>query len=408
MWTRHGAFVDPNTGAAETQFGVDIDWGAGISPTIHPFLAMGGAVYAKAAQVTLGSGTSTVISGLGFQPNLVILASNEHASPFNSSPGFIDAPVYNSQGICDGALNQFAIGNYGGYLSPGTPRKKRMTSGAALLLFTGTSVRTYAVASLDADGFTLSHAAGTGIPIIYLAIQLDRAPLVGITTQGTTKLNTSFRAGGLLTLSAAATALDTTQGDLSWSGGVASDSPYGDAGAWSSCFVIPDGGGGSDKRMLIDNSSVLTIIDDDGGWGIKAQADVSSWDTDGVSLSWPVNDAGGRYFGYVVLPHTQNDPGTDPIAHVSLTPAAGVGIGDIAAVVNKEGACNMGLTSSDGTITSYSMGIIFYDGGGPSAISNNFAGQSTYWTGAESWYTITSSGTYVAVNRGALPILGVG
>lgn len=388
-WARHGRFVAPASTGTNTQESIELNWGATSSGILFPFLALGGAIRAYAGEATLGSGTSTAVTGIGFRPNLILFASNEHASEFGSTPGGIAVNITMSYGAWAGA-NQFAISTRALYLG-GDVCKKRMTASYCLELFDG-SGPTWRLAgsTMDSDGFTVTHASGlSGKPFGYLAIQCDGAPTVGTGTQSTTGFNVGFRPCGLLFMSSAVTSLDSSQADWNMGMGVASDSAVASSSnPWCVQFVRKDTSA-SNARATVNSTGVLSFSDDSGGWSEVARATLSSWDNTGFTLSWPVDDSAGRYFGYVAFRKTQPDSGNQPVALISPQMAEVTSAGTTQSVNGRQ---TLGLASAPGERVA--IGQVDERNSQIAQISSAKAGMTTYFVGAQYHYQLGSEGAY--------------
>lgn len=325
MWCRHGAFVDPAPGSfyySDTQFDIDITWYGPFANAgnLYPFLALGGSVLSASNQATLAVGTTTSITGLGFRPNCILFCFNDHAYPFSDNPTFIGYPVVGSWGVGNG-VNQWSIGYCQSYISP-DQHKRRMHDNAVFFNFdwTGT-IRIASLASLDADGFTLSHDSGLGgRPFGYLALRCDQVPTVGTAVQGFTSLATSgFRPGGIFVGSAGVDVVDDLQSGTDIMFGVSSDSELHPNDSYSMNQVfheLPNHGPAANlDRNLIGSIGPQGPIS--GPSSVTAAADISSWNANSISMSWSADDGDGRLYGYVIFPYTQADQGLQPMALIS-------------------------------------------------------------------------------------------
>ena len=324
MWSRHGAFTSEDDNVQETEENVAINWDAASDTgDLFPFLALGGDVRAAAGFSQFPDSSGLTISGLSFEPQLVIYAHNGWGTGTHT-PGGIGEGYATAYGAFDDAGNGFQVLGTGIYLDNSEPNSKIFRSGGPFYydLQDGT-VWVCDTRSFNSDGFDLTVTSGdpTDEWIAWLAIRCEsEAPRCGIyiapTSTGLDQISLPWRPSGLLTMSVGSPNNDTVEDDYNIMLGVASSSPVASSSeGWVVQWVHPPG---QDSRAQMQQGPVISFLDDDNGWGIKAEATVDSWDSDGVTLDWTTADSTARRVGYVAFPETQEDVGDQPVALVGV------------------------------------------------------------------------------------------
>lgn len=289
------------------------------SPQIFGMLAIGGKrTTCKVLVDTLYSRNSTegagnrVITGLGFQPKLVIFIwtkgwLNGGNTQFGgSSMGF---------GAMDASGNQFSWSHINDYLSgTGSIRSyARNDKAASFINYSGGLVATMSFVSMDTDGFTVYFDAAdvvntisgysTGIngrPVSWLAISDEGSFRVGTATQGQTSISgLGFNPQAFLFTHGNNTAWSTVNGT-----GISGIGTLAD----SSSFALSGRGYGGvikDKALLFSNG------------GLVAEA-TGALVAGGCTLNWSSDDGAGRPFGYIAMETIGNDTCFTPSIYRTL------------------------------------------------------------------------------------------
>lgn len=281
--------------------GFTVNWtDAPASAWIIHYLCLGGTdiTNAKAGTISPGTGTgSKSTTDPGFQPEFLLMATA--ATTSNTLT----------------AHDAFGIGMVTGTSAKGTMtfRDKdalatsdivsaQVSSKMLRMITTATGTALASdddFTSFDATGFTYNRAISINQPLFYLAIAGGDWK-VGVETSKTstgTKATTGvgFKPAGLFAFSwglAASASVDATQGK--WSMGASDGTTEGFA--W---FESDDNNTATDVDDRTDTSKFIGMAAQPST--TQAEADVSSFDSDGFTLDWTTADAAAREFVYVAI-----------------------------------------------------------------------------------------------------------
>ncbi len=194
------------------------------------YCALGGSdiTNVKTGQVQGKASTGTqAVTGVGFQPDLLVMmsANNATAPPDSAADAALSVGVGTSTAqahlsvFCDDAVTTTATNRY-----------QRTNSITSSLMSSGTLSREAALQSLDSDGFTLnwSTANSTQEYLHYVAIKTTGSVAVGSFNQPTSTGNSAvsgvgFQPSTLLCFSFMAAASGSVQANARWSVGAMSD-----------------------------------------------------------------------------------------------------------------------------------------------------------------------------------------
>ena len=303
-------------------------------PTVgsFPMMAFGGTDLQRSlGRITaLGTGT-TAVTGLGFEPDVVLLMTNRDHNAirdivagwdiFDPTTGtYPDAELY--WGAADRFGNQWCGGFWTlwyyawirhGYWNEGCALGVGDPTGFS----SHTQVPAQATVAMDADGFTLTHDAGLDgwTNVYYLAL---RSPSLGMkvgtfvqpSSTGDQDITGLGLNPGAVWLSSAqqTAAQDAWHDDVRIQNGfICADGQANAVVAWR----YP-GGTRSDARTIHSPNACAWSRDQTGD---LAKA-TGSLITDGFRLNWSIADAQARRFGYVAFETDQLYDSTPPLANL--------------------------------------------------------------------------------------------
>jgi hypothetical protein len=281
------------------------------------YMAIGGTDLSNATVLTFTSAASTgntSYTGAGFQPDCVLFAG---ARTTDSGP-------------CLGA----ALSSSAEWISMSYGEDNAGTSETASYQVSTSCVgtmnasNTFQLAdfvSMDADGFTLNWSKANGAsPGFHIALCLKGGSYaVGQATQKTstgTQATTGvgFQPKGLLLASINNTATTSAIQQSRWSAGFASGTSA------RGCIW----GGSQDNVGTtvcdhdIDTAAVLKMLTE-GTPTLNAEADLSSFDSDGFTLNWTTADATAREFNFLAFGDTGGGGGGTANSHYYMASQAG-------------------------------------------------------------------------------------
>lgn len=256
--------------------------------TLHEFMALGGRQAQCGTFQASTAGGTQAITGVGFQPDCVIIMGTATTSlqvakePAEMNIGFAIPGVTQ---CAAGSADPNVVAGFGG-----NPTSDWTTSSVVAMPFMSVTLRAVAdLASFDSDGFTLNWTTtpATAWDLMYIAFKGGNYGIgtgTARTTTGTQAISgLGFAPTGVMILGTKKTSLGNAV-DTHWSVGFASASgQYNSVGANTS---------GDIRSSAIQYSGeAITIIQDanaggGGGFSVLAQADVSSFDSDGFTLDW--------------------------------------------------------------------------------------------------------------------------
>lgn len=259
--------------------------GATMPPYHWPYMIFGGSSF----QAKVGRFTGSTVTGVGFQPDCILIFGNGYTDNDNQ-------PTYFHFGVATGtaAAEQWSTYTFRNYLA--TPIGRRYWRDGKVL-------QNAALQSFDSDGFTIDTA--TSNTYIYVAIKdplgtfkagYGQQPTTN-TTQSVTGLG--FNPGALLMGSAGLAANNTESNDFGAFFGFAAD-PDG--------VVIQQAGGM--HSAIADTSNPYAHLYDDRVLEIKQRAGGSysskgtaivAFVTDGFDLTWSNADGAQRRYGWLAF-----------------------------------------------------------------------------------------------------------
>lgn len=330
MWTKAGrvAIASGSYGSGtpypDDGFTLIFNGYQSVGELVSYILLGGNAVQAACGEATITtSSTTTAVSGLGFQPELIIIFYNSGLSGDVDQNGL--GPW--STGASDGST-QFASAWYAEYVWIADYRIFRDNALLSVLNNSGGENFTAAFSSFDSGGFTLSHASqGTAHKFKYLAIRDGGGSFkVGIDTQKTstgTKATTGvgFEPSALLFLGAGHQTANSVQLNCTYCTGVAGKTLLGaiSQNAQSSSKIYNDS---SSNSVWVKNARCLMhVTPAEPPGAANAEAEVESFDSGGFTLDWLVADGTARKFGYVAFSGDETPAGDQ--AWVAIMVAAG-------------------------------------------------------------------------------------
>lgn len=287
--------------------GFTLNWATlGTTNPLFNYLALGGADITNVASGNYAMNTTTgnqAVTGVGFQPDVVILFATLQASSGqsnnNNQYGF---------GAMDAAGNQWSA-TQKSQNAVGTSNTNRAFANNACLILTQSAAdniaHSQAFVSMDSDGFTvnITTALGTASLVGYLAIKGGKWK-VGTDTQktstgtkGTTGLG--FQPQGVLfgtTCGTTTTGVDTNARlCVGASTGSSNNVSLWTGDADNSALMVADTIMSNSKCLVMATEAVLVAPT------TQAEANIDSLDSDGFTLNWTTADATARVFGYVAF-----------------------------------------------------------------------------------------------------------
>lgn len=264
------------------------------------FLCLGGDDF-RGNVGTFNSATSTgvqAITGVGFQPKAVLIATNKS----NSTPGIVTTSARWSMGAMT-AADQWAVDTFMSDSAPQTVYGSQETTHAMLRT---SSTSTYslqaAYSSMDSDGFSININPAPGAAVIwgYVALGGSIRVKAGTFSQPSSTgaqaiTGVGFTPAQLLFASASASAAGP-QSQTRPSYGLAESSTkrvaYGNS-ATNGSSPTQAGRQASESLCITHNSGTGTTV--------TAAADFTSMDADGFTVNWSTADATARKEYYLAI-----------------------------------------------------------------------------------------------------------
>lgn len=286
--------------------GFTLNWTTvAVSSAKYNYLALGGSDITNVVTGTQAADTTTgsmVVTGLGFQPDVVFLfATLQTASGSannNSQYGF---------GVMSAAGDQWTMAGKA-QNAQATMNTSRMFWNTRCLALPSTVASTVfweaSFTSMDSDGFTINidTTDGTALLIGYMAIKGGQWK-VGTETQKTTTGTKATTGVGFLPSAAIfgsvmdtqlAGAADNNRQMFGVSTGASNNTALfaGDSDATANAVA-----------STIMSSTKCIVMGTEAGASptTQAEANISTFDSDGFTLDWTTADATARVFGYVAL-----------------------------------------------------------------------------------------------------------
>ncbi len=242
------------------------------------------------------SAGSLAVTGVGFQPDLVIFgsASVPVFGPPTPSTGTYSGFGY---GAMDASGNQFAACCGEGQYPGGLPGRQSRFSSSHCGLTIRAALGSFAYTSMDTDGFTVNVDNATPNYFWFIALKDPAGTFkVGVATEGDTSLATG-PSEAMIFASSGTTVLDTTVDGSSMclGGGTSLD------GTQLSGWAASSWGSGQ-MGMLWDTTAIsLELASLFAPTATSAAATISSWGASTVGLNWTTGGAGGIRFGWISI-----------------------------------------------------------------------------------------------------------
>jgi hypothetical protein len=297
--------------------GFTINWSdAPASAFIIHYLALGGAdiTNAKAGFTSVTSGTGDkVFTGVGFQPEFLLLSSNGTSATTAQAQANIHLAAASSTSRV--VASSFKDRDLVTTTETGTYQRNDKVF-AQIASTSDTVASEGTLASFDSDGFTINYTTGAALAIGYLALR-GGSFFVGSDTQKTTTGTEATTGVGF-----------TPKGVFFWSSNQANSSSISSTAKYSIFAADGTTEGGvwfqSLDAAADGTSDMRTVTDKALGFSTQAsttdaEADLSSFDSDGFTLNWTTADATAREFLFAAF-------GDEPSA-VTIRQLATAGVG---------------------------------------------------------------------------------
>ncbi len=274
----------------------------------HGVLFLGGRkMKAKAGIVQFSPGGSLSVTGLGFEPQLLIFHSARSGIGANDGGAF-------AMGTTDGT-NQWSYAWDSPYLVDGDVNPSQMQTGVwrndlCAVMVTNPSVSTEVeITSLDSDGFTVNVITAGSELWSYLAIADPGGEFaVGEATQDDASITVGFEAEAMLFASGGRD--DYTVSVSFASGSLGGASQAAQVGGCTAQRI-----NNADRYW---NSSALAMIDTGTlGPSLKAEMVVDGWNPTTVDLDWTTTDSLGRLFGWIAFKTDGKKPCGHPLPRLN-------------------------------------------------------------------------------------------
>jgi hypothetical protein len=287
------------------------------------YIALAGVSVAMGTVSSPASSGNTSVTGLSFQPNLVLFAS-ALLTTANPSAGTTNSVAF-SVGAYDGTTS-VAIGAHGTHSGSTSQGSSRLSNAAALnALAYGSVSMALAGVSLNSDGFTVNWPTTPGASrlVPYLALGGISAKTgvfqqpASATTQNVTGLGMTPK--GVILLSHGSPTLDTVQADFHAAMGASDGTTEGSV--WAG---VDDGVAASSvvaSTFLSDTKVLATRAI--GGGSTLADADLTAMASGQFSLDWTTADSTQRQVAYIAMGDAAPPP-SSPAAFTYPRVAPGV------------------------------------------------------------------------------------
>lgn len=315
--------------------GFTINWSnAPTSAVIVHYLALGGSDLTNVrvdwtAWGTGAAGTTFAETGVGFQPDAVLLCSYSRTTVPGTYTISSWSPAF---GAMDGT-NQASTALAGrDAQASGVVNASYQRTDRSIMVLTNTASATpdaeASYSSFDSDGFTLSinDAAPSALALPYVAFQMTNVAVFNDTQKTSTgtkaKTGIGFTPKAGLFFSAPKTA-GTTVITADPAGTFMVGAAAGSTPTYSAAVGVEDDA--ADPTITDsyhDTDEALIFASNTGGTNaVDAEASVSTWDSDGFTLDWGVADATAREFWGIVfgaLPSSNVSVPSRPLMHMMI------------------------------------------------------------------------------------------
>jgi hypothetical protein len=283
--------------------GFTINWSTVQSGEQIIFLALGGDDLTNVAVKNFESRTTTgnqATTGVGFQPDAILFIGGL------CDTGTLAAEQSNlhyGMGCAISSSSRAALGAFSAGAAATTDANQNQVGTKCFTILNGSSVFEEAdLVSMDSDGFTLNWTTAYSDLRWVSALCLKGGQYkIGVETQKTstgTKATTGvgFQPSGLFVFGANKAASTAVQANLRLSIGMASSTTA------RACHWIGDQDAAADSIADSDHDTAAILKHlTEGTPTLDAEADLSSFDSDGFTLNWTTADATAREFVYVAF-----------------------------------------------------------------------------------------------------------
>jgi hypothetical protein len=290
------------------------------------YLVLGGEDLTDAKVGTFDSGTSQsgalAVTGVGFQPDLLMLASSQHSTTSPTTEGNVNGATL-ALGFSKSSTSRWAFAGAALNASANTTGSGGFNAAAAIMQSSVTTRTAYSsrydLDSFDADGFTLDkeeQSSATSRGFLYLALTGTFRSALGTFTQKTstgTQATTGvgFQPLAVLFGSAAKAVNTSVTEDNKIALGVALSASNRRA------IAMVDEGSAVEPTQAdrYASEAVAIALMESGTPGtVVAAADLDSLDADGFTLDWTTADATAREIGYLALASAEDEEPEPPAA----------------------------------------------------------------------------------------------
>ena len=297
--------------------GFTVNWTLASHANKQQYICFGGAdlTNAKVGEITVPSVTGNqVITGVGFQPDVLILfgtgnTSSATATGYNRGLGFATS---SSNQACNASLSQ------NGQANMVCKRYQRADNTACYALIDNTTPTNVGLSgslvTMGSDGFTINWTtvatAQQGAKLGYLAMKGGNwkvgsihSPTTGTAPVAQSTSGVGFLPRGLLMASYATTTATTVQANNHESFGMGSSATDRRCG-----FTGDNDAAATSVTMNVQKSAKIitmyTIVASEASSTINAEADLTSLNTDGFTLSWTTRDTNAYEIFYLAAGDT--------------------------------------------------------------------------------------------------------
>lgn len=250
---------------------------------------------------TTGTTGNQVITGVGFQPDVIILFSCGGTTSNVQRNGLVFG-----LGFATSSTNQVCMATVAkdAATTKSTKRYQRGDNAACFALIddvtTTNKALEGALVSMNADGFTINWttvaAAGASKKVSYIAVKggsykcgAITSPVSGTTPVSQATTGVGFQPSGLVMASSCGTASTAIEANNKMSLGSGSSSS-----AQKCAFSGDNDATANDQTMAVNKSAKITtnytILGTEGNSTINAEAGLTSLNADGFTLSWTTRD----------------------------------------------------------------------------------------------------------------------
>lgn len=271
---------------------------------IANYLALGGTSVRDAKVGYFNNSTGAAgtqdITGIGFQPNLVLISRG--GSPIGPPSAMTDRSRIHL-GVASTAGTQWSLCGETRPTGVGTPTQ------ADARYDTGVVIKDLidsVEADLDAflpDGFRLDWAVKPALTeyLYYIALDVEEVwtgtyqKSVGAAPASQAITGLGFEPGALIQLSTSTTTAGSSTVGYHIAFGMAGDADMGAMGHQSADNVDPT----NCSTVIYTDKSMIKVNND--SKSLEAAATLDSWDADGFTQIWDPNDANASYIGYIAI-----------------------------------------------------------------------------------------------------------